>query len=333
MIYDGRRVVMTRTPLRLSFVGGGTDIPQYYKKHEFGAVVSAAMDRYIYVVVAKHFQNDKIKISYSRVESDLTDINRIKHPKVREALKLLDIPPGLQINVITEIPSKGTGVGSSSSFTVGLLNALHTWKDEKVSKKTLAEESVEIERAILKEAGGKQDNYIATYGGIQYMRFNEDESVEMKEINISGSRIKELNRNLLLLYTNRQRSSASIHEKQADEVDLHIKEYNRMKELAKEQYAVLSNGSLADTGKLLHENWTLKTKLTNGISNNWIDGLYRTALKNGATGGKIMGGGRSGFLLLYAPKIRHSAILKALPELVPEPFSFDFDGSKVVYSQ
>ncbi|MEM1755637.1 MAG: kinase, partial [Thermoplasmata archaeon] len=174
---DDFRVITTRTPLRITFTGGGTDIPAYYRKYGPGAVVSATINKYIYVTVAKNFYRDEIRVSYSKTENAIKNVDDIQHPTVRESLKLLDIKSGIQIISITEIPSRGTGLGSSSSFLVGLLNALHAWRGEAVSPKQIAEEAVKIEREILKEPGGKQDQYMAAFGGINLMEFFPDENV------------------------------------------------------------------------------------------------------------------------------------------------------------
>ena len=187
------RIVTTKTPLRITFTGGGTDLPQYYKNYGPGVVVSAAIDRYIYISVSRNFRKDEIRVSYSTTENGLKSVNEIQHPTVREAMKLLDIGTGIQIVSITEVPSGGTGLGSSSSFLVGLLNALHTWNEETVSPRQLAEEAVKIERNILGESGGKQDQYIAAFGGIQYMQFERNENVTLKRINIKGEKLSELN--------------------------------------------------------------------------------------------------------------------------------------------
>jgi len=205
------RIVTTKTPLRITFTGGGTDLPQYYRNYGTGAVVSAAIDRYIYISVSRNFRKDEIRISYSKTENGLKNVNEIQHPTVREAMKLLDISTGIQIVSITEVPSGGTGLGSSSSFLVGLLNVLHTWIGETVSPRQLAEEAVKIERNILGEPGGKQDQYIAAFVGVQYMEFERNENVTLKRISIKGLKLSELNDQLMMFYTGVERKSVDIH--------------------------------------------------------------------------------------------------------------------------
>ena len=214
------RIVTTKTPLRITFTGGGTDLPQYYRNYGPGAVVSAAIDRYIYISISRNFRKDEIRVSYSRTENGLKSVDEIQHPTVREAMKLLGIDTGIQIVSITEVPSGGTGLGSSSSFLVGLLNALHTWIGETVSPRQLSEEAVKIERNILGEPGGKQDQYIAAYGGIQYMQFERTEDVLLKRINIKGEMLSELNEQLLMFYTGVERKSVDIHREQSLGIDI-----------------------------------------------------------------------------------------------------------------
>ncbi|MEM3333463.1 MAG: kinase, partial [Thermoplasmata archaeon] len=226
---DNFRVITTRTPLRITFAGGGTDIPAYYRKYGPGAVVSATINKYIYVTVAKNFYRDEIRVSYSKTENAIKNIDDIQHPTVRESLKLLDIKSGIQIISITEIPSRGTGLGSSSSFLVGLLNALHAWKGEAVPPKQIAEEAVKIEREILKEPGGKQDQYMAAFGGINLMEFFPDENVSIRKIDTN---LDLLNENLMMFFTGIERDGTSIHSVQRTLVDKNLEKYNSARDLA-----------------------------------------------------------------------------------------------------
>lgn len=320
---------MSRTPLRITFVGGGTDIPSYYRNHESGAVVSASINKYIYVAVNKKFDS-KIRVSYSVTEI-VDTVEEIKHPSVREALKLLDIDGGIEVVSISDIPSKGTGLGSSSTFLVGLLNALHAWKGEHASPQQLAEEAVKIEREILGEPGGKQDQYMAAYGGIQFMEFHPDERVTIQPVIMGEDARNQLQDNLMLLYTNRERSSADIHKVQASNVSNKLDNYHAMRQLAFEMFDNVSHGNIGSVGKLLHQNWENKRLLANGITDPMIDGWYNSALKNGAVGGKMIGAGGGGFLLLYAPSDTHTGIMKHIPDLKPEPFSIEYDGSRIIF--
>lgn len=327
-----QRIILTRTPLRITFVGGGTDIPAYYKEYGPGAVISAAMDKYIYILVGTHFYKDELRLSYSKTENAVKKIDDIQHPTLREALRLLDIGSGVQVVSMTEVPSAGTGLGSSSSFLVGVLNALHAWKGEFASPDQLAEEAVHIEREVLKEAGGKQDQYMAAFGGIQLMEFNKDESVAVKPAPVSKSKLDELNDHLLLLYTGIQRDSTKIHVSQRQEIGNHLQEYARMKGLAYEAFDSIVDGDMQKLGKLLDENWQLKRKLSGGISDPTIDGWYNTAIKAGALGGKIIGAGGGGFMMFLAPPERHQMIKAALKDLHEEKFRFESSGSRIVYT-
>ena len=327
------RVAITRTPLRVSFAGGGTDIPQYYRTYGTGAVLSGAMNKYVYVSAHRCFFKDSIRVHYSKVENDVTDVNDIQNPVIREILKLTGVTKGIELSTVADVPARGTGVGSSSSFAVGLLNAVHSWKGERVDKKTLAEEAVHIEREVLKEAGGKQDQYVAAYGGLLLMEFFKDESVRIRQVNISKGDLSELEKHILLLYTGKERRSADIHVRQAGEIDRHVKEYKMMAELAYRQCEALESGNWMETGKLLHQNWMLKKTLAEGISDPYTDNIYETALKNGAEGGKILGAGGGGFMIFFADPDRHQDIMDAIPGFRQEGFGFGFEGTKIIYSQ
>ncbi len=322
-------MIMSRTPLRITFVGGGTDIPAYYREYGSGAVVSASINKYIYVAVNKKFDS-KIRVSYSVTEI-VDTVEEIKHPTVREALKLLDIDGGIEIVSISDIPSRGTGLGSSSTFLVGLLNALHAYKGEHASPLQLAEEAVKIEREILGEPGGKQDQYMAAYGGIQFMEFHQDERVTVKPVIMNEEARIRLQENLLLLYTNRERSSTDIHRVQAGNVSRKLESYHMMKGLAFEMFDTMCKGNMDNVGDLLHRNWEQKRLLADGITDPKIDGWYKAALEHGAVGGKMIGAGGGGFLLLYAPSEKQQNIIRGLPELKNETFSVEYDGSRIIF--
>lgn len=331
---DGdRRVVITKTPFRISFAGGGTDIPEYYKNFGTGAVVSGAMNRYMYVTASQYFFDDRIRIHYVRTENDISEVDDIQHPSIRECLKFTRITRGIQISSIADIPSKGTGVGSSSSFAVGLLNALHNWRGESVNEQQLAKEAIYIERTALKEAGGKQDQYVAAFGGLLLMEFFKDDTVKVRKAKIKKKDVEELQKHLLLMYTGRERSSSAIHVNQAKEVGSHLDSYRKMCELAYRQFEALEDGRWWETGKLMHENWQIKKTLANGISDQHVDKIYETAMKNGADGGKIMGAGGGGFFLFFADPDRHQKIIDAIPELKQERICFEQEGSRIIYNQ
>lgn len=326
---DKNNIVITRTPLRITFCGGGTDIPEYYKNNSYGCAVNSAINKYIYVTVNKRFENN-LRIKYSLTEN-VDSVEDIKHPSVRESLKFLGIKNSIEIDSISDIPSKGTGLGSSSTFLVGLLNGLHNWLGEEPGPRQLAEEAVKIEREILKEAGGKQDQYVAAYGGLNYMRFKSDESVEVRPIRMNKRDLKSLEASLLLLYTGGDRSSSAILEKQKKAISDKTEQYTKMRTLTDSLYVDLEMGNWKSTGKYLDENWKIKRSFEDSISNGFIDNAYNTAISKGAEGGKLVGAGGSGFLLLFADKSRHDAIMSALPSLRQEDFRFEDSGSSVLY--
>ncbi len=323
------RLVTTKTPIRITFTGGGSDFPDFYRKFGYGAVLSSTINRYIYVTIARNFYSNEYRISYSRTENAIRDVNDIEHPSVREALKYLGIEGGIQIISITEIPSRGTGLGSSSSFLVGLLLALHTWLGENVTPGTLASEAYKIEREILNEPGGKQDQYIAAYGGINLMRFNNDDSVEMKPLILSRDRRRYLSENLMMYYTNKERSSATIHKEQMNNISDQSDYYKKMRELAYKAYDAICKLDLLELGALMEENWLLKKQLHNHISDDGIEHMYKLAKDAGALGGKLMGAGGGGFMLFIVPPEKHKDVDKALSEYRREDFEIDPFGSRV----
>ena len=322
------RMIMTRAPLRITFVGGGTDLPFYYENRDYGAVVSAAINKYIYVTVNKKF-DDKIRVSYSRTEI-VDGIEEIKHPSVREALRLLDITKGIEVVSISDIPSRGTGLGSSSAFLVALLHALHSFRGEFASSEELAREAAKIEREILKEPGGKQDQYMAAYGDLNFIKFMRDGSVDVQTIVSQDSNIRKIEESLLLLYLGRERNSTDIHRDQINNSSGKMDIYDKMKDLVKEVPKTIYEGNVDLLAKLMHDNWTLKKSLSGKISDGWIDDLYSKAIRLGAKGGKVVGAGGGGFLLLVAEKERHETISKELG-LKRTDFKFINTGSRVIF--
>jgi D-glycero-alpha-D-manno-heptose-7-phosphate kinase len=324
-------MIISRTPLRISFVGGGTDIDWFYQK-EPGAVVSTAINKYIYITVNKKFDS-KIRASYSKTEI-VDKVKDLKHELIRESLRLVGIDGGIEITSISDIPSRGTGLGSSSTYTVGLLNALHAFKGEYASAEQLASEACRIEIEILGKLIGKQDQYLTAYGGFQYLQFNPNGTVYVDPIICRGGVRKRLESRLLMLFTGLERRSGPILENQAKAVLTDTRKMAMMSEmanLARKMQRALSRNHSDSFGELLHQNWLLKKKLAKDISTPQINDWYDRSRRAGAIGGKICGAGGGGFLLLYAPKSRHQRILKALPELRPLDFSFEPQGSKIIY--
>jgi len=323
-------MIITRTPLRISFVGGGTDLPEFYRK-EPGAVVSTAIDRYMYIVVNQRF-DDTIRISYSRTEI-VTDVAEIQHPIVREALKLVGITNGIEIVSIADIPA-GTGLGSSSSFTVGLLNALYAYNGTLKSAEELAREACHIELDILGEPIGKQDQYIAAYGGFRYIQFNPDETVFTEPIIYDKENKNSLTQSLLLFYTGDTRQAGSI----LTEQKANMRQSGKMEFLRKIRDLALelrtqwnSDASPDILGDFLHRGWLLKKQLAAGITNSIIDEYYKNALEAGTLGGKILGAGGGGFLLLYCPREKQAKVREALSDLALTEFSLEPEGSNIIY--
>lgn len=325
--------IISKTPLRTSFVGGGSDLSAFYK-NESGAVVSTAINKYIYITVNKKFDS-KIRASYSVTEI-VDSVDELKHELIRESLKLLNIDGGIEITSIADIPSQGTGLGSSSSYTVGLLNALYAYKGMHVGAERLAREACEIEIGRCSKPIGKQDQYIAAYGGLQYIQFNPDESVFVDPIiHLKSTRVK-LEENLLLLYTGLTRSSESILSEQRSNTETQEEKRKtlcNMVRLAAELRDAFTHDHLDAFGEILHKGWLEKRKMASKITNQAIDEWYERAREHGAIGGKILGAGGGGFLLFYAPREKHGDIIKALPELKPLPFEFEPQGSKIIYME
>ena len=323
-------MIISRTPLRISFAGGGSDLPAFYR-HGPGAVVSTAINKYIYITVNKKFDN-KIRASYSITEI-VDSVDELKHELIREALKLVGLDGGIEITSISDIPSQGTGLGSSSTYTVGLLNALYAYAGQYVGAERLAREACQIEIERCGNPIGKQDQYIAAYGGLQYIQFNPDEDVSVNPIICRRETRARLQAELLLFYTGLTRLARDVlQEQQADAGNgEQWRALQVITRLAQELRESLCQNNLDYFGELLHRGWTEKKKLAPGISNGQIDEWYGRARKHGAIGGKVLGAGGGGFLLLYAPTERHREIAQALPELRQVEFCLEPQGSKIIY--
>lgn len=320
-------MIISRTPLRISFAGGGTDLPGYYHK-DSGHVVSTAINKYMYVTVNKRF-DDSIRLSYSTTEI-VDKVNQLKHELVREAMKLTGVTKGVEITTISDIPGQ-SGLGSSSTLTVGLLNALYAYKGKLKSAEELARQACKIEIDILKHPIGKQDQYIAAYGGIKHIQFNPDDGVFVEPILISRKKEKELEKNLVLLFTNKTRSANKILKKQKKYIDEEYEVYHDLKNIANNiKDCLFGKYPLKKFGHFLDLDWKAKKSLAKGISNHHIDVLYNKALRAGGLGGKILGAGGGGFLLLFAPQNKQKAIEKAT-KLRRIPFKLEAEGSKIIY--
>jgi D-glycero-alpha-D-manno-heptose-7-phosphate kinase len=321
-------MIISKTPFRISFCGGGTDLREYYSKRQ-GSVVSTSIDKFMYVSVKDFFDKDKTFLKYSRTEL-VGNVDKIKHPIIREALKLTGILRGVEISSMADIPS-ASGLGSSSAFAVGLLNALYAYLGEHKSPEELAKEACRIEIELLKEPIGKQDQYIAAYGGLRHILFNHDDSVSSEIIVLSRKTKEELENNLLLFYTGITRKAKDILSEQKKNTRKKMESLDRMMELSLELKDSLVKKDTTRFGELLHKNWEYKKKLASRISSPIIDRYYRMALESGALGGKILGAGGGGFLLLYCEQNRQNTVIRNLKALRHVPFKFENHGTRIVY--
>nr|MCU0494681.1 GHMP kinase [Chloroflexaceae bacterium] len=324
-------MLISRTPLRISFAGGGSDLAAFYR-HEPGAVVSTAINKYIYITVNAKFDH-QIRASYSITEI-VDSVEEVRHQLIREALKLVGRHNQIEITSISDIPAQGTGLGSSSTYTVGLLNALHAFVGRFVGADRLAREACQIEIERCGSPIGKQDQYIAAFGGFQYIQFNPDGTVFVDPIICAPSTKVQLQERLLMLYTGISRSTNNVLQEQRSNTEQnseHRATLRQMVGLAHALRTALCNNDIDVVGDVLHEGWMLKRQLASGITTSQIDTWYERARQQGAQGGKVLGAGGGGFLLLVAPPERHESICAALPELRPVPVQMEPQGSKIIY--
>lgn len=322
-------MIITRTPFRMSFFGGGTDLASFYEEYG-GSVLSTTFDKYCYVNV-RHlppFFAYRTHLTYSQKET-VNAVDDIQHPLIREAMRFLDIR---QIRLLydADLPAR-TGLGTSSSFAVGMLNAFYALKGKQADKKRLADEAIYLEREMCKEAGGIQDQIAASYGGLNRIDMGRY-GYTVKPIVISNQRKCELNDRLMLFFTGFTRFSADVQKKTSQSMPEKIKQLLRMKELVNEAEKILiSRGNLDDFGRLLHESWQLKRGLSVGISTDAIDEIYQKAMRAGALGGKLLGAGGGGFLLFYVEPEKQAAVRATLKDLLHVPFQFENSGTMVVH--
>lgn len=320
-------MIITRTPLRISFTGGGTDVGEYYEVAG-GAVVSAAIDKYIYITVNKKFDNS-IRISYSNTEI-VPEVEDIHHDLVREAMLMVGVKGGIEITSIADIPS-GTGLGSSSAFTVGVLNALYSYKGKQLSWQELAEQACEIEINILKHPIGKQDQYAVAYGGLNFFMFHPDGRVECEKIKLDEKDIRAMRRKLLLFYTGITRSADAVLIEQKNNTNAKRDILDFMKNQAYIMREELkSQGFTQDFGLALHEGWKRKQTLASTITSASINDLYGKAMDAGASGGKLLGAGGGGFLLFYCDEEKQEKVCREIGLKLVD-FSIDKHGSRVIY--
>ena len=324
-------MIIVRSPLRITLGGGGTDLPSYYRE-QTGFLIAAAIDKYVYITVHQTFV-DELIVKYSTLERVLS-IDELKHPIVREAFRVVGIEArALEITSMADIPA-GTGLGSSGSFTTSLLKALHTHRKQLIHPRELAEQACDIEINRLREPIGKQDQYIAAFGGVTCFRFNHDDSVDAWPLKIDTETLYNLEENLLLFFTGYSRFASSILKDQDDKTKQQksdmIENLNYVKDLGLRSLRALEAGHLIEFGKLMHEHWEHKKRRSGGMSNPKIDEWYDHATQNGAVGGKLIGAGGGGFLMFYAEdktRLRHAMTQAGLTEV---RFRFDFEGTKTI---
>jgi len=326
-------LIVSRTPFRLSLGGGGTDLPAYYTKHG-GFFISGAVDKYMHIVLNNRFEPG-IRVSYSQTEI-VDSVDQVRHPLVREALRLLDLKDKLEIVSLADVPA-ATGLGSSGSFTVGLLNALYARKRIVRTPEQVAEAACDIAMNRLHEPSGKQDEYAASLGGIRSYEIDKRGRVTATELDISESTLSELEYGIMMFYTGITRSAGEVLGRQQAKVSdtrgEAVKRMHAIKAIGLESKKALEAGDLSRFGELLHEHWTLKRGITDGMTTDRVDSWYSIARKNGALGGKLVGAGGGGFLMLFCQKGREKvrAALASLG-LTEMRFRFDFEGSKVIYN-
>ncbi len=321
-------MLITQTPLRISFSGGGTDLAAYYRRQP-GAVVSTAIDKFIYVILNQRF-DDMIYLSYSKKEI-VERVDDIQHELIREAMRMTGVQRGIELAIMADIPSEGSGLGSSSSLTVGLLNALYSYRGVLVTAERLAQEACKIEIEICGKPIGKQDQYIAAYGGLRFFEFRSDESVLVEDLPIGKLR-SALSDRLMLFFTNTTRKSQTILKEQTEKTREKMAALSTIRDLANEARERLERGEISAIGDILKKNWDLKRDLASGITSPDIEQMVELAMKGGATGCKICGAGGGGFLLVYAPHDRAESVRAQLKGYREMPFFMERAGSRVMFN-
>lgn len=323
-------MIFTRTPFRVSFAGGGSDLPSFYRKHE-GCVLSTTINKYMYISIHPTFNRDFTSVKYTKTEC-VEDIRNLQHPIARQLLLDYDIS-GVEIDSVADIPS-GTGLSTSSAYTVGLIHTLLAYKGKYASQEKIAAKACQLEIEELGEPIGKQDQYGTAVGGLKFIRFLPDDRVEIEPVIISCKTKRQLDENLLLFYTGLTHSAGDILEKQNKNMMSSQEKFEnmvKMTELAKEMRQTLFENNLKDFGRILNDNWILKREMAGKVTNPTVDKYYDIAMKAGADGGKLLGAGGGGFLLFYCEKDKQLRLKSALSDLIELPFSMETGGTKVIY--
>lgn len=324
-------MIISRTPFRISFFGGGTDYPVWFREHG-GQVLATSIDKYCYLSARylPPFFDHSHRIVYSRIES-VDSIGEIQHPAVRECLRFMGVEDGLEIHHDGDLPAR-TGLGSSSSFTVGLLHTLNALREKMTSKMDLAKDAIKVEQELIGETVGCQDQVTAALGGFNRLRFQPDGGIVVEPVVVPAQRLEGLQSHLMLFFTGFSRHASVIAAKQVKATPTKTAELRRMGQMVDEALAVLGGaGEIRDFGRLLHEGWLLKRGLTPDVSTEAIDGIYEAARKAGALGGKLLGAGGGGFMLLFVEPDRQPAVLEALDHLLHVPFRFESGGTQIVF--
>jgi len=325
-------MIISRTPFRVSFFGGGTDYHGWYKDHK-GAVLATTIDKYCYITCRylPPFFEHKSRIIYSKMEHVKT-INEIDHPSVREVLRFLKIEDGIEIHHDGDLPAR-TGLGSSSAFTVGLLNGLYALKGMMPTKDQLANEAIHVEQDMIKENVGCQDQTLAAYGGFNFIEFGGANHLQVSTVTVGPERLRELQSHLMMFFTGFSRTASEIASHQIKNIPNKEKELTAMYQMTVQALEILKKGNILDFGKLLNESWQLKRSLSEKISNQHIDEIYQAAKDAGAEGGKILGAGGGGFVLIFAAPSKQAKIRERLKDLLEIPFKFESLGSQIIFYQ
>lgn len=322
-------MIIVQTPLRISFFGGGTDFSSFFVQ-EGGCVLSSAIDKYIYITVKERFDT-KLRIGYTQTEM-VDGVDEIQHELIREALRTTNIQNGIEVTTMGDIPSEGSGLGSSSTVTVGALHALYTYLGEIVTAEQLAREACAIEIEKLEKPIGIQDQYIAAYGNLRFFEFLPNGQVKVEKLKLDTEFRRALNDRFLLFYTGVTRRADTILREQKNNIKDRISVLREIKQMAIQARSELESGDFDAFGSLMHQSWELKKKMAGQISNGTINQIYETARRAGAVGGKITGAGGGGFILLYVPYEKQYAVRQALRDLQELPFRLESDGTKVIFN-
>jgi len=325
-------MIISRTPYRISFFGGGTDYPAWYREHGGGAVLAASIDKYVYLT-CRHlppFFEYRYRVVWSRIENCMA-LDEVVHPAVKGVLRHLGIDRGVEVHYQGDLPAR-SGMGSSSSFTVGLLHALYALQGQMPSKRRLALESIHVEQDIIRENVGSQDQVSAAYGGLNRIDFLQNGEISVKPVTISRDRLAELQSHLMLFFTGISRTAATVAESYTREIEKRKRQLRILRDMVDDGISILAEGrDIALFGELLHESWEAKRSLSDQVSSSEVDDLYREARAAGASGGKLTGAGGGGFMLLFVPPARRKAVRERFSRLLHVPFELEFSGSQIIF--